>query len=299
MIPTLGQESGNSYSSGGSLGDRYMKRPVVIAAVLIVAQSVLAFATSITDVSWNESNIQALRSYDKNAVEKFVNDTRGGDLLHATVGGFGWYDLASDHRYELVATEDLSGRAFFDYLAIYAHDSAGKAILQQWIEGERIGTNLAKVVQDLNGDGKCELIIPKVLISYTTAETFTWPAVYRLEDGKYIEASREFATYYDKQVLPGIDERISKNQATAAAGLPSQDTVVQIMERDKILRVLGRDPSAGLQDAYRWMKSDDPQVMQAAAATFQDIGGHDKEVRELQQALPAAIAHEMQSRKGD
>lgn len=223
---------------------------------------------------------------------------RGGDLLHAMVGGFGWYDLAGDHRYKLVATEDLSGRAFFDYLAIYEEDNAGKPVVQQWIEGDRIGTQMSRVVRDLNGDGKLELVIPKVLISYSTAETFTWPTVYRLEDGKYVEASRDFASFYDKEVLPQIDERISESQTRTATASQPRDVALLTMERDKILRVLGRDQRTGLQQAYQWMNSDDPHLLQDAAATFQDIGGHEKELRAVQQALPAAIAREMESRKG-
>jgi len=46
------------------------------------------------------------------------------------------------------------------------------------------------------------------------------------------------------------------------------------------------------------MNSADPQLMQCAIATFSDIGGHEKQVSELRQALPAAIKHEMATRGG-
>jgi hypothetical protein len=269
---------------------------LVIGALVLLGLTGAAVGSDIGDLPWNESNIQTLRSYDKSSIEAFVNDLRGGDLLHALVGGFGWYDLAGDHRYELVATEDLSGRALFDYLAIYEQDNAGKPIVQQWIEGERIGTDMSRVVRDLNGDGKRELIIPKMLVSYSTAETFTWPTVYRLQHGKYVEASHDFAAFYDKEVLPRIDARIESQ--TTATGSQPPDVAVLTMERDKVLRVLGRDPTAGLQQAYQWMNSDDPRLLQDAAATFQDIGGHEREVRELLQALPAAEKREMESRGG-
>jgi hypothetical protein len=48
-----------------------------------------------------------------------------GDL-HKTVGEFTWEDLAGDGRYELITTLDLSGRSFFDYLAVYERDDSGK-----------------------------------------------------------------------------------------------------------------------------------------------------------------------------
>jgi hypothetical protein len=47
----------------------------------------------------------------------------------------------------------------------------------------------------LSGDGKDEFIIPITLVSYTTASTITWPAVYRLASGKYVEASGDFPDY--------------------------------------------------------------------------------------------------------
>ena len=51
------------------------------------------------------------------------------------------------------------------------------------------------------------------------------------------------------------------------------------MCRDKILRVLGRDPNAGLAQAREWMTSPDPVMVDNARVVFQDIGGHDEDAR--------------------
>jgi hypothetical protein len=51
------------------------------------------------------------------------------------------------------------------------------------------------------------------------------------------------------------------------------------MCRDKILRVLGRDPNAGLAQAHEWMTSADPVLVDDARVVFADIGGHDADVR--------------------
>lgn len=51
-----------------------------------------------------------------------------------------------------------------------------------------------------------------------------------------------------------------------------------LMRRDKILRVLGRDPNAGLAGAREWVKSDDPELVQDAVDVFEDIGGHQQEL---------------------
>jgi hypothetical protein len=41
--------------------------------------------------------------------------------------------------------------------------------------------------------------------------------------------------------------------------------------------MLGRNPTAGLQQAYQWMSTDDPYLLLDAAETFKDIGGHQRE----------------------
>jgi hypothetical protein len=276
-----------------------MKKSLLIAAMLLCALIGASFAAGIAEIPWNESNIQTLRGFDKSSVDALVNNLRGGDPMHAMVGGFGWYDLAGDHHYQLVVTEDLSGRAFFDYLAIYGQDSAGKPVVQQWIEGDAFGTDLSKVVRDLNGDGKHELIIPRVLFSYSSVETFTWPAVYRLENRKCVEASRDFPAFYDNEVLPALEQHIREAQAeTDTRSRPQNIAAVPTMKRDMILRVLGRDPTAGLREAYQWMKSDDRQVLECAIATFADIGGHDQEKRAASEALERALDREKAARKG-
>ncbi len=63
-----------------------------------------------------------------------------------------------------------------------------------------------------------------------------------------------------------------------------------IMARDKILRVLGRDPTAGLAQAREWAKSDDPDAIQDAAVVFRDIGGHEGEARAADAAFRRAMA---------
>lgn len=51
------------------------------------------------------------------------------------------------------------------------------------------------------------------------------------------------------------------------------------MERDKILRMIGRDPDAGLQQAREWMKSPDAALVEDAITVFRDIGGHESDLR--------------------
>ena len=272
---------------------------LVVAIVMTIAQAHLSFANEISSISWTASNLDTLSHSDISSVEAFVNQLRGDDPLHAEVGAFGWYDLSRDGHYDLVVTEDLSGRAFFDYLAIYGRSNAGEVKLIQWIEGDQIPSDLGKVVRDLNGDGKDEIIIPTTLASYTTASTITWPAVYRLANGKYVEASRDFPDYYDSQVLPLIERKISKARNRNASGWQDEPhAAAALMVKAKLLRVLGRDPNAGLQDADVWMKSDNPELLQYAIATFSAIGGHDSELRAAQTAQSRAVARARSAHQG-
>jgi len=234
---------------------------LAVAIALTIAHAHPSFANEISSIPWTASNFETLNRYDKSSIEASVNEPNGGGL-HAFVGAFGWYDLRGDGHYDLVVTEDLSGRAFFDYLAIYGQSNAGRVKLIQWIEGDQLPSDLGKVVRDLNGDGKDEFIIPITLVSYTTASTITWPAVYRLANGKYVEDSSDFADYYDSKVLPSLERQIGAARDRNASGWQDErQAAAALMVKAKILRVLGRDPKAGLQDADVWMDSDNPEFV--------------------------------------
>jgi len=57
------------------------------------------------------------------------------------------------------------------------------------------------------------------------------------------------------------------------------------MQKDKILRVLGRNPNAGLAEAREWVKSDDSGLVQDAVDTLEDIGGHEQELNPAKTTL--------------
>jgi hypothetical protein len=241
----------------------------LIAAFLIAATiSGPVFAVQIDRIEWNESNIATLRSVDLNGVEEFVNQMSRGDV-HKTIGEFTWTDLKRDGQYELVATLDLSGRSFFDYLAVYERQSSG-AIRVQWFPEQTAVGKLSSVIRDLNRDGQKELVIPTLFSagSYGAGSiNAIWPAVYRLENGAYVEASRQFASFYDADILPQLDQEIAESSATGR--IPQK--ISQIMKKDKILRVLGREPTAGLDQARAWARSSDPNIARAGIAVLREI----------------------------
>jgi hypothetical protein len=267
-----------------------------VASVLLLLCVGQAFAADINDISWDYANAQMLRSFDRAAIAQFISGTAYSPVpvTSKDIGEFQWRDLAGDGNYELLATLDVNGRGFFNQLVIFSKAPSGK-IVDQVIPSETI-RGLEKIIVDIDGNGKDELIIPTHLISYSTADTYSWPAVYRLKNGEYVEDSRDFAAYYDGKVLPGLNKQISDLEAKDTTKSSSQEKIAELeMERDKILRVIGREPTAGLQQAYQWMNSSDPKLLHDAAATFQDIGGHKSEATE---AWKRALAQDQAALQG-
>ncbi len=239
---------------------------------------------------------------------------------------FDWVDLAGNHQYHLVTVSSSLDYSFHNSLRIYSRDSFGK-ISEQQFDGYFI--RLAGIAQrksgplriytplyDLNGDSKVELVILDALDREYSGGPFgshalaLWPKVYSLKKGKYIESSPEFATFYDTEILPRLNSVTSKGPKEAARMIPSRPTpsspvfntgtaqpeellAAAEMARDKILRVLGRDPTAGEQQARQWMTSPDPELRHDAVVVFRDIGGHgadlaeaERKEQELEASLP-------------
>src|SRR5712692_5200267 len=162
-----------------------MKKVLIINTVAVLALVCAAAGSQISDLTWNSSNAQTLRSLDKDAVLRFMNEWSGNTAAPVTSGElreFEWVDLAGDGKYELATTASFGPCCVF--LGVYSQDAAGKVSFQS-LEGAR---RLSETIRDLNGDGKDELIIWIELAqggTWTpTAETPRWPA--------YVEASQDF-----------------------------------------------------------------------------------------------------------
>jgi hypothetical protein len=189
----------------------------VIASAIVPAAALCA---DIAKIPWTESNVETLRAFDKAAIVRFVNALGGADtdiLVPAyTIREFSWIDLAGDGRYALALFE-LPGTCCSG-LVIYQQDARGKIRWQQF-EGAGL---LRTTIRDVNGDGKQELIIPSpvdpMIESYGPVREIIWPHVYRLENGKYVEASSDSANYYDTEVLPPIEHAISWSRLRIANG---------------------------------------------------------------------------------
>lgn len=283
----------------------------MVAAMLGVAVFVLvkgranASATDIANMPWDESNIAVLRSASMADVEKLLCGDEGP--CGANVNRFEWADLEGKGKYALVCVFTYGGKV--QTVNIYQRNGPGK-ISKQSIDLEGYGHEdlSTSPIRDLNGDGKKELIINSGFgDGRDMAETplTQWPMVYRLQDGQYVEASREFPGFYDKEVLPRLEAKIaalekkldSEAEAMAAGEAvikeysPSQPDIdchtspeqrkavrdseqlaLQQSLRIHILHVLGRKPTAEEEkEALEWLNSPDYWVRKYAEPTLEEM----------------------------
>jgi len=293
---------------------------VVLLAIILASASVASSAQKIEDIPWDESHIKQLRAAGKHAMFRFFNRQMDPEnemeWNDSSIGwDYAWYPAGAG-KYEL-AMHSQSGPDI-GYLTIYWQDAPGKITSQEFASAgdatdEWYWKGKGPDIIDASGDG-----IPEVIdlddLDYHPPPQRTkfipggmWPRIFRLRDGNYVEASREFAAFYDKTIFPMIEKAMAraqqdiKNVAAQKAKpgpsfdpnddywqLPTRTLAGVIMCRDKILRVLGRDPDAGLAQAREWMTSPDPVMVDNARVVFQDIGGHDEEVRAAKLATDRA-----------
>ena len=277
-----------------------------LAVIVSVSSAASWSAANIADLSWDESNLSKLRSFDKDEVFDFLDQTKDnvndeaillylGDDARC-IKGFTWVNLAGDHHYDLVVVFEPEGTSLTNIVAIYRRNSSGK-IAVETIGGDGIALGgdeslgAPKLIQDLDHDGKDELIVPEEWGSPIALAAVISIKVYRLTDGEYVEASRDFPKFYDEQILPKLESEIAqiKRNPSSADGLeppafakPPEDSLWEKnperklalfeMDRDKILRTIGRDPKAGEEQAREWVKSGDEILIGYAMSVFQDMG---------------------------
>ncbi len=275
-----------------------MKKLLIVLLTTILAFASAASSAEIDELAWNDANIKTLRSLDEAAVFRFVTggDPEQGVSNLSDLDMFNWYP-AGDGKYELAV--GWSSGPEIASLTIYWQDAPRKIRSQEfyfppfyagppeqmgeWYKGQQF--------EDLNGDGNDELILFDPLDHTERARrkmvpNGAWPQIFRLHGGQYVEASRDFPDFYEKEFLPQIDKEIIRARDYPLGLHPKlgeQYLAALIMSRDKVLRFLDRDPMAGLAQAREWMTSSDP--VDNARIVFIDIGGHEKDVRAAELAL--------------
>lgn len=150
-----------------------------------------AFAADIAIVPWTQASAPVLRSFTKAGILALFNQQRSKSrillppLTAADIAAFGWADVGKGHYRLVVASSGPCAHG----VEVYKRGASGKVKFSQSIDG------FAEAIRPLNGNGEDDLIIGKELVEFYCASIIVWPAVYRFENGKYVEASSNFPAF--------------------------------------------------------------------------------------------------------
>ena len=117
---------------------------------------------NVSTIAWTTAQIGAYLTTATNPVDSY------------RVGDFRFADLLGDGTLELVATDDSSGRGFYNDVLVVRRIGTNLAIQYiptqnleslSWVGPPRLRRRRA-AISDLNGDGRQELLIPTSLTPY-------------------------------------------------------------------------------------------------------------------------------------
>jgi hypothetical protein len=205
----------------------------------------------------------------KAAVDSFLRAHAGEMYEDAVLGDFRLVDLDDGGKPALVATVDYSGRRFFNHLLVLRDD--GGRLSAQDIEVWNM-ESLDGAIQDLDEDGRHEILVRQELTPYLGAQPLAvWTAVFRFDGDRWTDQSARFPRFYDERVLPDLERRLVVPKVDDESNVHEKDVLT--IERDKILRVLGRSSAAGLDSALQWARSADPVRRVLSISVLSEIGG--------------------------
>lgn len=180
----------------------------------------------------------------------------------------GFFQLSGSKSYSLVASIDINGRKFCNFVYVI-HRRASDLNIQE-IRGFGVD-DVNTIVRDLDKNGKSELIITSELSPYAGARCVGgWSRVFNMESGILVDRSAEFKGFYN-ETLAELDADIQKAKKHETYD-DSDSVICSQMEADKIKRFLGVSPSAGRTKAIEWAKSGDGWLRERGFAVLSDIG---------------------------
>jgi len=216
-----------------------------------------------------KADVAALLAYADNLKQ----GTADGNLPQdEDIDSFQFVDLRGSGVLSLVAETNLNEKHGGYVVEILDKTLAGLAHYWMWVDP---GPDEV-VAQDLDGDGKYELVIDQRFIFQCEAccnPTLPW--IYAWTGAGYKNVSKRFPRFYQRK----IETLRSETEAWRrkwAAGSPAPGTPepadCRKIETAKIERFLGRSPDAGLDYAIALSKSAEWRDRMLAAQVFADIG---------------------------
>ncbi len=244
-----------------SLAQRPGAKQMPLEAHQRASKDVIGTVVAARDWEVDTSSALGVSSLSRSDIDDFVMKYLAFTPAEASVCSAMFADLAGDGSYQLIASIDQSGRMFCNEVLIVKKDNAGfrSITLDAWCLND-----VSKNVKDLAGDGRKELLVPQSLTFYEGVRCIaTWTRLFRITDGSLSDVSSEFPSFYTSRLSELRRDLVGNSKAPVCIGI----------EADKIERVIGTVPDAGLAKALTWMKSGNANLRLKAVCVLSDIGG--------------------------
>jgi hypothetical protein len=146
------------------------------------------------------------------------------------VGDFAIVDLNHDRHLELICTVDVSGHARYRHLVVFWQQD--NRIQRTDLESDGASFSpLESHLADLNHDGMKEILVPRLLAAYADADPVgEVPDIYKFDHGQLTNVSRQFSTYYRRELLPQIKAHLERVLAEPAS--PEQQKWAVALRRE-------------------------------------------------------------------
>jgi hypothetical protein len=259
----------------------------LVTLILLVPVTLRAGATArplpLYDWAVNASPNLATMPPPEAAVRQFMEQRHdnGESNVETRICSFRFVNLRKAENLTLLVTRWDGPRGGCGGLSIVDRTPAGF----QEVSGEGSDyygiDDVNRVVRDINGDGKIELVFYNQFTDYEGAEcAATWPVIYGWDGSRYanLSAQRRFRRFYEQEIKR-LQQEVANTRRTESMykdpigrGPPSDGARCAEASIAKIQRFLGAAADTGLADAIRWAKSRDRLEREFAAGVLSDIG---------------------------
>lgn len=207
---------------------------------------------------------------ERNAFVRAVINAQPGSATEGwTVCSAGFARLAGDGSPALIASMDVNGRYFCNYLFVITRTE--KTVMGQGLRVWEVD-NVRDVLVDLRHDGNLELMVPTEASEYEGANSCiaNWTRVLTLDHGKLADQSRNFTGFY-RATLDSLMKELPSARAEDE-GNGHDSAICMQMEANRIERFLGTDSTAGEDSAMEWVKSSNEFLRRKGVIVLSEIG---------------------------
>ena len=259
----------------------------VVTLILLVPLTLWAGATArpLSSYDWavNASPNLATLPPPEAAVRKFMEQrhNNGESNVETRICSFRFVDLRHAQNLTLLVTRwdgprgGCGGLSIVDRMLEGFQEVSGQGSDYYGID------DVNRVVRNISGDGKLELVFYNQFTDYEGAEcAATWPVIYGWDGIRYANQSAQtrLRPFYQQEIkrlqheiantrLTETTYKVSNRRGPSSDGARCAEASVA-----KIQRFLGAPPDTGMADAIRWAHSSDPLEREFAAGVLSDIG---------------------------